>query len=145
MSGETTERHELRFEEFRFDATMDEEGEVWVSFHEGGKCAFSCSFSDLAICLEFATRHAAQEPQLARRPTGSRPSPERAHTADDAAGSTQRSPAATSPGMSGPRRRTARIDRNGAQAADGSLYGGVARRVTRNERRPRPAGCAVSP
>lgn len=55
------EHHEARFDEFRFDVSVGEDGKVWVSFHEASKCAFSCSLTDLEECVRFALKHAVEE------------------------------------------------------------------------------------
>lgn len=57
MAESSVERHEQDFEEFSFRVSVDNNGEIWVGFHESGKCAFSCSLDDLRTCVEFASRH----------------------------------------------------------------------------------------
>lgn len=56
MDG-SIERYELSFEDFDFRVSVDGDGEASISFHESGKCAFSCSWNDLSECLSFARTH----------------------------------------------------------------------------------------
>lgn len=51
------EKHELSFDGFDLRVNVSDEGTVEVSFHEGGKCVFSCDWDTLRECLEFIGTH----------------------------------------------------------------------------------------
>ena len=53
----SSERHELSFEEFDLRVSVEAGGDVWVSFHESGKCVFTISTSDLADAVAFVEQH----------------------------------------------------------------------------------------
>ncbi len=52
-----SERHELSFDGYDARVQVTDEGGVWVSFHESGKCVFSISAQDLGDVVAFVESH----------------------------------------------------------------------------------------
>lgn len=61
MFDAATERHELSFEEFDVRVSVEHDGNVWISFHEASKCAFTISATDLSMVAAFVEKHAEIE------------------------------------------------------------------------------------
>jgi hypothetical protein len=56
--GVMPEKHELSFEEFDARVSVEDDGNVWVSFHESNKCAFTITANDLSLVAAFVEKHA---------------------------------------------------------------------------------------
>lgn len=53
----TSEKHELLFDDFDLRVSVKQDGKIWISFQEFGKCAFSCDWDTFRECMDFIGTH----------------------------------------------------------------------------------------
>lgn len=51
------EKHELSFDGWDLRVNVNDDGDVDVSFHEAGKCVFSCDWDTIREAIEFIGTH----------------------------------------------------------------------------------------